>query len=75
MARCYLKDDGVEQVFHLMSRVVDKRMVFEEEEKAQFRRLIRQVEGFSGCEVLTYCIMGNHFHILLRVPARPDEIP
>ena len=23
---------------------------------------------FSGVEVLTYCVMGNHFHLLVRVP-------
>ena len=23
---------------------------------------------FCGVEVITYCVMSNHFHILLRVP-------
>ena len=30
--------------------------------------LMRMVENFSGCRVLSYCIMSNHFHILLEVP-------
>lgn len=72
--RFILKDSGVTQVFHIMSRVVDKRMVLGENEKIRFYKIMRQVEGFSGCEVLTYCLMDNHFHILLRVPERPDEI-
>ncbi|MFU8849337.1 MAG: transposase, partial [Opitutales bacterium] len=25
---------------------------------------------FSGVEILTYCVMSNHFHVLVRVPAR-----
>ena len=25
-------------------------------------------EEFSGCRVLSYCLMGNHLHILLEVP-------
>jgi REP element-mobilizing transposase RayT len=29
---------------------------------------MRMQENFSGCRVLSYCIMSNHFHILLEVP-------
>jgi putative transposase len=29
------------------------------------------MENFSGCRVLAYCIMCNHFHVLLEVPPRP----
>ena len=31
---------------------------------------MRVVEKFSGCQVLSYCVMSNHFHILLEVPPR-----
>jgi len=31
---------------------------------------MRRMERFSGVEVLTYAVMGNHFHLLLRVPER-----
>jgi len=34
--------------------------------------MIWQVAAFSGVEVLTYCIMSNHFHVLLRVPESQD---
>jgi REP element-mobilizing transposase RayT len=27
-----------------------------------------QAAEFSGVEILTYCIMSNHFHVLVRVP-------
>jgi len=30
-------------------------------------------ENFSGCRVLSYCIMSNHFHILLEVPPMPMD--
>ena len=30
-------------------------------------------ENFSGCRVLSYCIMSNHFHILLEVPQVWEE--
>ncbi|PXA02798.1 transposase, partial [Coraliomargarita sinensis] len=32
------------------------------------RKMIWQVADFCGVEVLTYCVMANHFHVLLRVP-------
>jgi len=29
---------------------------------------LRMYENFSGCRVLSYCLMSNHFHLLLEVP-------
>ena len=29
---------------------------------------LRMYENFSGCQVLSYCVMSNHFHVLLEVP-------
>jgi REP element-mobilizing transposase RayT len=29
---------------------------------------MRMYENFSGCKVLSYCLMSNHFHLLLEVP-------
>jgi REP element-mobilizing transposase RayT len=57
-----------------MSRVVDGNFIFDDEAKQQFLALLRKVEVFSGVEVLTYCLMSNHFHLLLRVPEAPAEI-
>jgi len=39
----------------------------------QFRMFMRMQENFSGCRVLSYCFMSNHFHILLEVPPLPGE--
>ena len=32
----------------------------------------RMYENFSGCRVLAYCVMSNHFHLLLEVPQMAD---
>ena len=56
--------------YHSMSRVVGGDLLFGEVEKETFRKLMRRMERFSGVEVLTYAVMGNHFHLLLRVPER-----
>jgi len=36
------------------------------------RKLIWRVADFSGVEVLSYCVMSNHFHVLVAVPARDE---
>ena len=55
-------------IYHCISRVVDRRFVFGDEEREHFRIFMRMQENFSGCRVLSYCIMSNHFHLLLEVP-------
>ena len=39
-----------------------------DEEKEYFRRLMWRVAEFSGVELITYCVMSNHVHLLVRVP-------
>ena len=60
-------------IYHTISRVVDRRMAFGPEEKEKFRMFMRMMESFTGCRVLSYCIMSNHFHLLLEVPPMPAE--
>jgi REP element-mobilizing transposase RayT len=55
-----------------MSRVVNGEMLFKDREKEVLRKMIWQVADFSGVEVLTYCVMSNHFHVLLRVPEKQE---
>ena len=55
-------------IYHCVSRVVDRRFVFAERECEAFRMFLRMYENFSGCRILSYCIMSNHFHLLLEVP-------
>lgn len=73
--RSAIVSESSAQVFHVVSRVVDKRMIFGDKEKGQFLNMMRQLEEFSGVEVLSYILMGNHFHLLLYVPAKPESIP
>ena len=59
-------------IYHCVSRVVDRRFAFEDREGEHFRKFMRMQEKFSGCRVLSYCLMSNHFHILLEVPPMPE---
>jgi len=60
-------------IFHCLSRVVDRRFVFGDVEREHFRMFMRMYENFSGCRVLSYCVMSNHFHLLLEVPPMPKD--
>ncbi len=66
-----IKEDGP-AYYHIMSRVVDRRRVFDDREKERFRLLMRDVEAFCGVQVTTYSALSNHFHILLHVPEREE---
>jgi REP element-mobilizing transposase RayT len=51
-----------------MSRTTAREFLFGDVEKECFRSMMHRLASFSGINVLTYCIMDNHFHILLEVP-------
>ena len=74
ISRRVLVDHHRSQYFHVVSRVVDRRFIFQNEEKSVFLRMMRKLESFCGIEVLSYCLMSNHFHLLIHVPRRPDKI-
>lgn len=56
--------------YHVMSRTTGGDLLFGDIEKEAFRKLMRRMERFSGVEILTYAVMSNHFHLLVRVPER-----
>jgi putative transposase len=60
-------------IYHTIARVVDRRFAFGADDKEQFRIYMRMMENFSGCQVLAYCVMCNHFHLLLEVPPKRTE--
>ena len=62
-------------VYHCVSRVVDRQFLFGPEEKERFVALLRRHARFCQVEVLTYCVMSNHFHLLVSVPQRPEAMP
>jgi putative transposase len=64
---------GKPAIYHCISRVVDRQFVLGEKEKEQFVSYMRLYEKFSQVRVLAFCVMSNHFHILLEVPSPPDD--
>jgi REP element-mobilizing transposase RayT len=56
--------------FHLMSRICEGVPFFDEMDKEALVLVLRRLSRFCGIQLLTYCVMGNHFHALIRVPDR-----
>ena len=54
-------------VYHLFGRVVHRRRILGEAERDAWVRALHRAAVFSGVELITYCVLGNHFHILARV--------
>ncbi|MCC5807385.1 MAG: transposase [Opitutales bacterium] len=44
-----------------------KRRLLEEAEREVWVHALERAARFSGVEVITYCCLGNHFHILVRI--------
>ena len=59
--------------YHLISRIAHRAFFLTEDERTRFVDLLRRVSDFSGVEVLAYCFMTNHFHILVYIPP-PREL-
>lgn len=66
MARIKIRGRGA--VYHCISRVVGGGALLGELEKEKLRQMLWQQAAFSGIEVITYCLMSNHIHLVLRVP-------
>jgi REP element-mobilizing transposase RayT len=55
--------------YHVMNRGAGRRRVFESAAHATtFLALLGEISTVYGIEVHAYCLMGNHYHLLLRTP-------
>jgi len=68
-----LAEPGRPGLYHVTSRVVDKRILFGEKERAKFLKLAKGYAVFGGIDLVSWCLMGNHFHLMVRVRAEDPE--
>lgn len=70
MRQARIKVDAGESaaVYHCMSRTVNGERLFDSVAREVLRKQLWIVADYCGVEVVTYAIMDNHFHVLLRVP-------
>ena len=59
-------------IYHAMARGVEGRDIFiDDSDRLRFMRELRRYERESESQILAYCLMGNHFHIAIRVAITP----
>jgi len=61
--------------YHCMSRVAGGEFIFEVRSgrcpvAGKFVELMKKLEAFHEMRVVTYAVMSNHFHVLVREPER-----
>lgn len=63
---------GEPAVYHVMSRTALDGFPFGDVEKDFFVGLVKRLSGLYFTEVLGFCCMGNHFHLLVRMLPETD---
>jgi REP element-mobilizing transposase RayT len=53
-----------------MTRTVNGERILDDPAKEVLRKQLWQIADFCGVQILTYAILSNHFHVLVRVPQR-----
>ena len=71
IARLIVKEE--EAVYHVMSRTALDGYVLGDVEKDFLLEHIKRLAKVYFAEVLGFCIMGNHFHLLVRMETGQDK--
>jgi REP element-mobilizing transposase RayT len=54
---------------HVMNRGVDRAVIYvHDRDRLTFEKLMGQLAEELGIEIHAYCLMGNHYHLLLHCP-------
>ena len=68
MSAVRIKLSGEKSALHCIGRIVAGEMLLDDVAKETLTAMLRKMAAFCGMEVITYCMMSNHFHVLIRVP-------
>ncbi len=75
MRRLKVSAEQMSGCYHCVSRVVGRQAALTDEVRDHFVYLMREHEALCQVEVLTFCVLPDHFHLLVRVPQRPQRLP
>ncbi len=57
------------EIYHVVSRGCGKQLIFEDDDDRKvFLEYLESELNEQSVELLAWCLMGNHFHLLLRAP-------
>lgn len=57
---------------HLMSRIAHRVYFMTEEVRNDFIEMVRRAADFCGVKLIAWCVMTNHFHLLVFLPNREE---
>ena len=57
-------------VYHCMTRTVNGERLLDDVARETLRKQLWQIADYCGLEIITYALMTNHFHVLVRVPQK-----
>jgi REP element-mobilizing transposase RayT len=75
VARIKVSPEKGESIYHCLTRTVNGAFLFDDAAKETLRKQLWQIAEYCGVQVLTYTILSNHFHVLLRVPRAIEISP
>lgn len=56
-------------VYHVMSRGIEKKAIYrDDQDREEFLKTIGRVARRYEWQCLAYCLMANHYHLVLRTP-------
>ena len=64
--------EGESAVYHVMSRTALEGFVIGDVEKEYLLQLIKHLSAVYFTDILGYCLMGNHFHLVIRMHTRKE---
>lgn len=53
--------------YHIMIRGINRQQIFEDQQdNEKFLEILKEYQAISGYKIFAYCLMGNHFHLLIK---------
>lgn len=61
-------------IYHIMVRGINQQNIFEDDEDYEkMKQIIKEVKTISNFQIYAYILMGNHYHILIKVGGEETE--
>lgn len=68
--RIKISGEEEEAVYHCMTRTVNGERIIDDVGREVLRKQLWQISDYCGVQVITYALLSNHFHVLVRVPQK-----
>ncbi|MFQ5641889.1 MAG: transposase [bacterium] len=64
-----------ENWYHIYNRGINGQQLFFEQQNYDFFLKLLGLHVLGVAEIYAYCLLGNHFHLLVRILAKPQKRP